>query len=361
VRSLANVVPMLIAASLVLAVGRSARAEDSGERPGPGSSVVMLAERHVAGDTGAVIRAVQGQLSDLSVALQVVWTDALAGVLPDQIARAEEIARGGDTLAVFWCDLAQPDRIYLYFAAPSGGRVLVRELSGAAGGGLAEALALIVRSSVEAVIAGGEIGVVVAPPPREAETERAPPAPPAVPPPGPGRVLALQVAYDLDVLSTQQPAAHALALGLELRVGGPLSVELGYLFALPVAQEAHGVELTLRRHPGWAGLRAAWLTGQVSLSASVWLQLDVVTERVRALRPGVAADGDGTEVIPSLAPILRAGYLFSDRFELFLAGGADVPLRRVRYVIGTPSGPLELLDTWPVRPRVMAGLSVGLW
>jgi len=324
------------------------------------ANVVMIAERQAETETGAVVRAVQAQLSDLAVALQVVWVDELPPAVPDQIAEAEQTAHGQRAIAVFWCDLRLADRIYLYFAAPSGGRMLVRELSGAGQGGLAEALAIIVRSSVEAVLAGGRVGEIVAP---VATTEQPAIAerPPEPPPPGPGRVLALTVGYGMDVLCEQRPAVHALVLGLEARLTGPLSVEFGYLLSFPFTERAHGVELTLRRHPAWLGLRAAWLTGDVSLSASLWLQMDVVTEEVRAATAAVAVQGEGTEVLFSLAPLLRAGYLFADRFELFVAAGADLPFRRARYVVGSPSGPLEILDTWPVRPRLLVGLAVGLW
>jgi hypothetical protein len=338
-------------------------AADDPSAPGAASTVVMLAERHQELETDAIVRAVHGQLSDLSVALEVRWVDALPAAMPDQIDAAEHTARGSDAVAVFWCDLGRADRIYLYFAAPRGGRVLVRELGGAGSGGRAEALAIIVRSSVEAVLAGGEVGVVVAP--RAAEVEQEPAVetepPPGEPAPGPERALALSVAYDLDILSEALPATHGVALGLDVRVAGPLSVELGYLIAFPFSRAAHGAELTLRRHPLWLGLRAAWLTGNVVLSASVWLQLDVVTEEVRSLDPAVVIKTGGTEVVFSIVPLLRAGYLLAGRVELFVAAGVDIPFRRVRYVVDDPEGPLEIIDTWPARPRIIAGLSVGLW
>lgn len=358
----ARAVAVAVGAALLALFASLARAQELDAVGSDRSTVVMIAERREQRQAETVVRAVQGQLSDLSVVLQVVWVDELPAGMPAQIAEAEQTARGTDAVAVFWCDLRAADRIYLYFAAPSGGRVLVRELSGAEEGGLAEALAIIVRSSVEAVLAGGEIGVVVAPMAAVEERPRAeqPPEQPQEPP-GPGRVLAMTVAYNLDVLCEQRPAVHAVAVGLEVRLGGPLSVEAGYFFSFPFTERAHGIDLTLQRHPVWLGLRAAWLTGDVALSASLAAQIDVVTEEVRSLSAAVETDGEGTEVLFSLAPLLRAGYVFAGRVELFLAAGVDVPLRRARYVVGSPSGPLEILDTWPVRPRVLAGVTAGLW
>ena len=47
--------------------------------------------------------------------------------------------------------------------------------------------------------------------------------------------MALTVGYGMDVLSEQRPAVHAVALGLEVRLEGPLSIEFGYLFSFPFA------------------------------------------------------------------------------------------------------------------------------
>jgi len=342
-------IAMLLAAAVPAAADRN--------RP---AVVMMLAERHDEAASETVIRAVEAQLSDVSVALRVSWVDALAADLPAQIATAEDLARESDAVAVFWCDLGRPDRIYLFFAAPRGGRVLVRGLEGSGAGGLAEALAIIVRTSVEAVIAGGEIGEIV--PPRAGRNEPSGEITPAsIAPLAEDERLALTVAYRLEVLSPDNPAAHAAELALSLRLREHLALVAGYALSAPLAAEARGVLLEVRRHPAWIGMRGSWRARRLRLGAGIDFQVDVATENVRALAQGVTTADGGWEVQPSLVPSLRVGLPIVRRVELFLAAGADIALDRTRYVVDTADGSVEILATWPVRPRFLAGVEVGLW
>lgn len=327
---------------------------------GRSAAVVMLAERPDGDASRAVIRAVEAQLSDVSATLEVRWTDALGTDLPAQIAAAEAVARESEAVAVFWCDLGRADRIYLYFAAPRGGRVLVRELAGSGPGGLAEALAIIVRNSVEAVLAGGEVGEIV-PPPAGRDQPSAGSDPPPAGPRQEDERLALAVAYRLEVLSTADPAEHAAELVLSLRLHVHVALAAGYSIAAPLRAEGRGVLLEVRRHPAWIGLRGSWHAGRLRLGAGLDFQADLATDEARALAQGVAVPEKGWEVEPALVPSLRAGVPLARRVELFLAAGAGIALRRARYVVDTADGPVEILATWPVRPRFLAGLEVGLW
>ena len=321
--------------------------------------VVMLAERRDTAAAEVVIRAVQAQLSDVSVALQVIWVDALAPDLPSQIAKAEEVARGSAAVAVIWCDLARADRIYLYFAAPSGGRVLVRELAGSGTGGMAEALAIIVRSSVEAVLAGGEIGTVVPPKPKEEERDRR--LPPAVAKAKDEGRLDVTAAYELDVVSNSNPVVHAAAVALSLRLGDHFSLGVGYALSGLLEAETDGASLKLRRHPVWMGGSVFGRAGRARLGLDLAFQLDFVTERTRATAAGVVPAKGGRELEPSIVPLFRIAVTVIPHLELFVAAGADIALHRTRYLVDTPDGPVELLTTWPVRPRVIAGLEAALW
>ncbi|HUT77762.1 MAG TPA: hypothetical protein VM285_08760 [Polyangia bacterium] len=350
---------VLATALIAAAPGREARA-DAAKDTGGDRTVVMIAERHDEAASGTVVRAVQAQLSDVSVALQVSWTDSLGRDLPAQIAAAEALARESNAVAVFWCDLTRADRIYLYFAAPRGGRVLVRELEGSGAGGRAEALAIIVRNSVEAVLAGGEIGEIVPSRPERGESVAPSPPPEAAPEAGDGR-LAMAVSYQPDVVSVADPVIHAAALALYVKLIDGISLTAGYALSAPLEAEVRGVLLELGRHPAWIGCRGSWRAGRLRVAAELDFQLDFTTEKVRTLAQGVTVSSGGLEVQPSIVPSLRSGVSLVRRVELFFAAGADIALHRTRYVIDTAGGPEEILSTWPVRPRFLAGLEVVLW
>ena len=348
----------LAAMAGALAICGAVRAEPEAA-PNEDGAVVMIAERNDTATAEVVVRAVQAQLSDVSVALHVIWVDALASDLPSQISKAEEVAKGSAAVAVIWCDLVRADRIYLYFAAPSGGRVLVRELAGSGTGGMAEALAIIVRSSVEAVLAGGEIGTVVPPKPKEEESDKRPQS--AVAKVKDEGRLAVTAAYELDVMSTSNLAVHAAAVALSLRLGDHVSLGVGYALSGLLEAETDGAFLKLRRHPVWIGGSVFGRAGRVRLGLDLAFQLDVVTERTRATAAGVVPANGGHEVEPSIVPMFRVAVTVIPHLELFVAAGADIALRRTRYLVDTPDGSVELLTTWPVRPRVIAGLEAALW
>jgi hypothetical protein len=287
---------VLLPAQLLLAAA-SASAGDSR------STVVMLAESHHRETSERAASAVRGQLSSLPVELEVCWIDRFPGEVSDQIREAERRARSSGAIAVFWCDLGRADRIYLYFAAPGGGRVLLRELSGPDEGGLSEALAVIVSSSVEAMLAGGKIGVAVPPgEPREAgETSPATKRPPD----SSAVSLRAEAGYALDILSRSAGPTHGPSLAVGLDAGEHFSCELGYRFAFPVERSARGVSPELWRHPVLLSARAALPLLPFRLSAGLALIVDTVTEKVRALDERTEVSGDGAEVYVSLMPLAR--------------------------------------------------------
>ncbi|MFO8070497.1 MAG: hypothetical protein R6V85_01365 [Polyangia bacterium] len=341
---------VLVSAELLLA---AASASAGGSR----STVAMLAERHHREASERTASAVRGQLSSLPVELEVCWVDRLPGEVPDQISEAERRARSSGAIAVFWCDLGRADRIYLYFAAPGGGRVLLRELSGPDGGGLSEALAVIVSSSVEAMLAGGKIGVAV---PRGEPREERSSFATRRPRDGSAVSSRAEASYALDILSGSAGPTHGPSLAVGLDAGKHFACELGYRFAFPVERSARGVSLELWRHPISLSARAVLPLSFFRLSAGLALTVDTVTENVRALDDRAEVSGEGAEVYVSLMPLIRLDGRLADGVWLFALAGADICLRELSYEVATPSGSHSVIDTWRVRPSFSLGLAVAL-
>ena len=145
--------PFSLCCAVLVGLGWAAGEARAAER-----SVVMFAASDQRADSLRAIQALRGQFSDLPVRLEVVWVERLSQ-LPRQIALARRQARQTDAFAVFWCDLSEGDKVYLYLAEPERGRVLVRDVRQQPGAGRFETVAIITRSSVAALLSGGTLGV----------------------------------------------------------------------------------------------------------------------------------------------------------------------------------------------------------
>ncbi len=170
---------LAVAAAFLAAVASIAQ-------PVEDSTVVMLVSREQTADSGPFVEAIGAQLSDLDVSLSVQPVEHLPSTLNSQIGAASSIANDPGVIAVFWYDLVQEGEVYLVLAGPGGDRILVRKLEKTEDRGRAEGLAIIIRSSIMALLLGGQIGVSVEEAVEAASTSaEAAPLPVASPPPCP--------------------------------------------------------------------------------------------------------------------------------------------------------------------------------
>jgi hypothetical protein len=127
-------------------------------------------------DDRLLLERVRGQTNDLDILL---FTDSLSNelepTLPEQLATARKLSEAQGVRVVVWFT-HERGTLTVLVAEPAAGRILVRALEPQEGplgtSAQHEAAALVVRSAIRALAAGGEIGVT--------ETEVAPVAPPPV-------------------------------------------------------------------------------------------------------------------------------------------------------------------------------------
>jgi hypothetical protein len=318
-----------------------------------------------------VVRAVQSQLSDLDVTFRLTPVPELPATLKQQVALAEEVAAGVGALAVFWCDFADREQVFLYLRGSEGDRILVRRLEEAEQGGMSEALAIIVRASVGELLRGGRIGIEVAEAVAAEEAlQPAPVPPPPMPEPAPApaaepepRVLkiAQRVGYVFQTYSADEPAVHGLGLDLGVRVHPLIWIDAGYTLVGTIRHDGDAAALRLRRNPFHLGLGVEIELGDFEVGGSVRGVLDYATFEVRQLKYGMVAVDDKDDLLVSIVPMVSGGWRFYARLHLFVSLGVEVPLSRVHYVARTPEREEVLLDPWPAQPFVFAGLRVDLW
>jgi hypothetical protein len=353
-------------AAVLTAALQTAAAEDGAPTEDqPPSRVVMLSDR-VSEETNAdVFQAVIGQLSDTPVELSVEWLDELPPSLDGQLAAADRIAARRDTLAVFWIVSESEEQLLLHIADAMRRRILVRRLARSEAGAQYEALALIVRASIDALLGGGVIGIEAprarAPEPVAPHTRPTAPPRPAEPvaeetrPPW----LGLEAGYDLAVHSREHPLLHGVHLALSANPHAGLIARVAYVLRTPLVVEDNRVTILVEHHPVSAGLGYQWRIDGLILGGTVSLLLDYVVQTSNRLISKTGIASDNSDLLMSVAPSLDLGYELNDRVALRLSVGPEIIINNIRYIYEATGGREVVLEPWWVQPRIFAG--VGVW
>ncbi len=314
--------------------------------------VVLLAPEDRSLILGPIVQSVQAQLSDLPVELRVQPVAKLEGLLGAQMRLAKQVA-GDEGLAVVWLELSPGDPVFVYVADPQRSRVLARSVDWDGALGHLEAVGLIVRSSVQALLAGQSIGFE-APAQRVATGGQKP-----LPPPPPPRQfhLGAAVGYTPGILSDGTAVMH----GLDVQVWGGyrehLFASLQYRVYFPFLQRAGTYAIAeVARHPASVAVGGRQTWGRFSLSAELAATFDLVTVEMKDVGPWFKLSPPSTQLIFSLGPSLTTTLRLADPVSLYLGAGVDVPVGERRYLTEGPAGTGVVLTPWEVQPRAFAGV-----
>jgi hypothetical protein len=177
-----SIQPLALTSGLVLGLVCSTPAE---ARPAPPATkvLIILSARQQAPLYQRTVIAIRGQISSLPVRIEVRWLDDTARNTARHQRIALKLSRRAGVLAVLWFDLAV--RAQAFFLLNRCSRPVVRNLENTQASGRVESLAVIVGTTVTAVLQSGTLHCPPAPaaPPPPAITPLA--APPPAPPPGP--------------------------------------------------------------------------------------------------------------------------------------------------------------------------------
>jgi hypothetical protein len=332
------------------------------------------------------IRALEARLG-----LSLRWQQSSAIDVREIVAQ-RTLVRG--VVARVWLDLTDRERAVLFISNAGQDRLLVRVVPARGGYGelTQESLATIVESAVDALLAGGQIGVERAAAVQEIEAqtgtrvELAPepsvlpaPVPPAarvVPPPAPSEpsetsaeralVSTLALAYRGDALGSRPDLRHGLALGLALtgffEPRCDLLIGVSGLYFPPFELGEEG--LRVREHGGGGrvslGATGAWsqlFAWQVALSAGV---------DVARVEPNIAATTQLEAAPPFVvvAPLVGAlaGVVLRPLpfLELMLGAGMELDLSGHHFDVQESSGQRRAVSLWRVRPLWLVGVGVPL-
>ena len=340
-----------VAVALALAAATSAHAAPL--------RVVVL-----AGDADApVVARLEGQVADLDVALETGPAPPVAP-LAGQLARAAAVARERHADAVVWFAI-DGDGWIVHVADPRGGRVLVRRVDGG-GGALAgsaalEAAALVVRTALRGLAAGGEIGVV-GPTPAPAESPPPPAEPPAVasrarPTARVAPFAAVGWTATLDGDAARGHHGVAAAVGLARgRWRGAITAAL-----FPASRREDGLAIIElgRGELGGAGGVAIARGARWSLTVGLAVAAARFDRTTIAAGGGLAPTADRARWSLAITPAVRIARRLGRGAALEVAAGATALTAVPVFDVAGPSGTAEVGRLWPVEPGVTVQLVVG--
>ncbi len=260
---------------------------------------------------------VRGQTSDLNVLLFTDSTAPIEPTLAEQLETARRLSVAQHGRVVVWF-IHEGDVVTVFVAEPAAGRVLVRRLEPSEGrlGASAqqEAAALVVRSAMRALAAGGEIGVTeedAAPPPVVAQP---PPLPPSVVVPEPPKSLPpnwelVQFVGERSALDGEsERGQHALSGRLALR-RERLQVELRAALGLPSDLDDRLARVALSRHGlSMHAAYVAWESRRVVVSTALGAGANLFTASVKG-RDAAFDATDSREVLPVFSADLSLRFM----------------------------------------------------
>lgn len=331
----------------------------------------------IAGDSDP--RATEATLRDLFAHLPIAGASSTPEVTLD-VTVSPEIASGSITdppasptpaFARVWIDM-RSDTCLVSIADASWERIYQRRMARPPGSDdvTREQVAQVVVSAVEAMLAGGTIGVAraelapaVKPPPRASRPVRERPPSPAPRPPGPSANLGLgyeALAYASSTLAHGPSASLRGALPFG---GWRLGVELAGQWRAPLVVDRApiGVRLDMKavRLLGYAERE---LSPQLAVRAGLGPGVDVIEIEPRALGEGapsgqtITVEGKRSRVTPVLRGSLALDARVARSVHVVVAGVLDHALQNRAFVVRRQGSDEPVLAPFALRP----GLTLSL-
>ncbi len=331
--------------------------------------VFMLAFESQRPFADQVVQAVENQLGELDVVLQVEWVAAPAPTVKEQIGLVTQLGDLASKVAVVWYDQQEDGEGYLYLADAEKARILLRRMSGKDLGGRSEAIALVVHSAVEVMLRGGVIGVkepVLAKAVSSSGDKKSPDdsmaAPSAPSTSAEPKKSGPNLGIDLAAGFQNRSAAHPFIFGFGAELfGGPgwgLEVFAGYTFWNAMFEQGDNASILVVRHPGHVGLSYGGALGIVRLSGRVAYVFDYVsqtTDRLLSSEPAARAF-DNSDWVMSLSPEFVVTVTIAKQVALLARVGAKIPLNGFEYRYNKINEEFEIIEApFTVQPQLFFG------
>jgi hypothetical protein len=326
--------------------------------------------------------AVRGHLTGLNVTIRCEFLSRWPAELADQVSAVGSLAEKRNARAVFWLVGTLRVRLYALVADKGQAKVFARQVGGDSRSGRLETLGLIVRASVQAILAGNPAGRrvredrLIAPRPPDSRAAKHPAGQDDEPESTSNEKstseqrarpadhwVEVQAGYVMDVFAARPAVTHGLWLGAEVKVHRYLSLYGSYRVYPEINQADSLAAMKLSRHPAAVGVMLRWPMGRVRVSGLVAGGVDLLRYRVdeRPTAPaGTEVDQGGRDAVFFLDFLALASIRLIWRLRGFVGLGIQVPLNARRYYSRQETDH-DLVAPLAVQPLVIGGLSVAAW
>lgn len=306
--------------------------------------------------------ALRGQLQELQVEVLVVRRPDEP--LADTARRARQLARAEQALGVIW--LAFPAQGLSVFLYDSTGHLYARNLEpDGSAVSQSEAIAIILRSAIAALLEGHAVGMTEVPLPSPASRPVEPAAPrQAVPaPPADARYLHAGLSYVGTLYARETSWQNGAALTLAgAPTRWPLFFGVDYTFLPPIEFAANGVETRLQRHPIEALVGLRLRLGSVFFNVQGALSADYLARTTLAASAGLVPTPATGRWLWALSSRLGLAVPVSPWISGVFNVGADFLLNPFDQVAQTTTDSDKLVGApLLVRPRIELGATISLW
>jgi hypothetical protein len=311
-------------------------------------------------------------LLDLEVELFVIDIEAAVGPPPAGAERARALAVGAGAFAVIWIDPAQGGTVLALAADAPPEETFVRRVGEPDPGALVEAMAVIIRTAIEQLLAAArepeppDAAKTLLPGP-EVPKVSARVAPPTGPAPGKepnrddrGIGLAQETEYAMHVPSRELGASHGVNLRIGVSVPRRVAVYGGYTALSPVSSRGALGDVELTRHPFHVGAKVRLGKGLVRGFGEANLVVDYLVPKLSSLATDLRATDMETSIQVSALAVVGIGLHVLEPVTIYAAAGAEIPFNRTAYVIGSGDRMERVPAPWPVQPWVLAGLMLDI-
>lgn len=356
---------------LCAGLGSAAPVHAQAEAPAPAPRILV----QVAGDAtperkSSFAGALEAQLSALDLALEIDVNAQAPASAAQRFEQGRALSARSGARAVFWIELEGEQTWFVYMLDPVDERILVRQLDADAPDAAVEALAVIVKSSTQALLSGNlqslqaeELVPPAPPPPPTPPPPEPPPAarppPPAEPAPAPDsrHGLHLSLGYQGSTFAAEQLWQSGLAVGARWIAPSGLFGGLGYVW-FPDSAPDDPVGIEVRRHPVSAVFGQRLWKGRLAVDLELGLAVDVLTRTTSRTPAGIAPSADSVRFAVAVTPRLRGELELLAPLALYLDLGLGYVLNNFQYIATDPER--VVLSPHRLRAELGAGLALRL-